>query len=72
MMILQMVTLQLCVEDDDVVQNFWWSTDVLEDVPKYDVDDASSLLLMMLYRATPVVVVFSRIPFLLRESVEIM
>ena len=68
---LQMMILQLYDEDDNVVQNFRLLIDVVDNVPKDDVDDASSLLVMMLCTTTPVVVVVSRIPFLLRGSVEI-
>ena len=52
-----MLILRLLAEDDDGVQNFRLSIDVPYNVPKDDFDDASSLslLLMMLYRATPVV-----------------
>ena len=66
---LQMMMLQIHAVDDDVVQNFWWSIDVPDNIPKDDFDDASSLLPMMLCRATPFVVVVGRIPFLVRGSV---
>ena len=72
---LQMMMFQqaVLVVDIDVVQNFRCSIDVPDNVPNDVVDDASSSLLpMMLCRATPVVVVVNRIPFLLMGSVEIM
>ena len=43
-----MMIFQLRAEYDDAVQNVRWSIDVLDNVPKDDVDDASSLLPMML------------------------
>ena len=66
--VLNMLILRLLAEDDDGVQNFRLSIDVPYNVPKDDFDDASSLslLLMMLCRATPVVVAFNIILFLLR------
>ena len=69
---LKMMIIQFHVVDDSIVQNFQWSIDVPNNVPKYDVDDVSSLLLMMLCRDTPAIVVVSIIFFLLRGSVEIM
>ena len=57
-----MLILQLRAEDDDVVKNLRLFIDVPDDVPKDDVDDASSLLSMMLCRVTLVVVVVDIIP----------
>ena len=58
-----MMILQLYVEDNDVVQNFRWSINVPDNGPKDYVDDASSLLLMILCRATQVIVVVNKIYF---------